>query len=159
LFIKNNKISGKALKQDWDNRNIHWKLWEINIFHFVLEHPEPNWVRSAWMRVCLLTPRPRWKKQTKVAEDLPQLLEGCGMPTHSAHPAAFPKLEGLEKTQLHHSRFLLEVPASHWLTVAIVGLSSTDVRSLRITHFSPEWLSSFYSCLPQCFCCQVLCCL
>ena len=89
------------------------------------------------MRVSLLTPRPRQPKETKGPEDLPQLLEGCGVPTRSARPAAFPKPEGLEEPQLHRLRFLPEVPASHWLAVAFVGLSSTgDAHSLRITRFS-----------------------
>lgn len=26
LFIKSDKILDRALKQDWDNRNTHWKI-------------------------------------------------------------------------------------------------------------------------------------
>lgn len=74
MFIKSDKILGKALKQDWNNRNTHWKVVRSKYISLCV-----GAAMTALNDVCLETSflantHPCQQKETKGPEDLPQFL-------------------------------------------------------------------------------------
>lgn len=143
LFIKTDKILRKTLNQDWNSRNTHWKT--VRNEHISLHVEAPVTVlNDIHLDASFRANTASAQQKTTGPEDIPQLLEDHAAPTHSACPPVFSKPKGVKETQLHYLQLLPEVPVSHWLAVAFLGLSSTgDTYSLRITHFS-HWVAAFF---------------
>lgn len=74
LFIKSDKILGKALKQVWDNGNTHWKVVRYKYISLCVGAPMTVLNDICLDKSFLANTHPWQQQETKGPEDLSQFL-------------------------------------------------------------------------------------